>query len=64
MSMHKSLLAGDSLKKHRNVLNRKERLEKLEASGKWSSDESIYGLPKVVNRPMIKKKKKKKEEEA
>ncbi len=59
--MHKSLLAGDSLRKHRNVLNRKERLEKLEAQGKWNKDESIYGLPKVVNRPMIKKKKKKEE---
>ena len=61
--MHKSLLAGDSLRKHRNVLNRKERLEKLGALGKWSAGDSIYGLPKVVNRPQIKRKKKEETEE-
>ncbi len=63
MSIHPSLKTGGGLSKHRNVLNRSERLERLEEEGKWKEeDNSVLGLPKVRNIKMKAKKKAKKEE--
>ena len=48
MSLHRSLKSGSSLKSHRNVLNRLEKIKKLKEKEKWSEDKnSIFGLPKV-----------------
>lgn len=66
MSIHSSLRAGSSMTKHRNVLTRVERLEKLQDDGRWSpEDGNVTGLPKVRSiKAAVKKKKKKTEEEA
>lgn len=65
MSIHSSFRSGGSTAKHRNVLSRLERLEKLEAAGRWSTaDQGLFGLPKVRSIKIAMKKKKKKEEEA
>lgn len=65
MSIHRSLCLGSSIAKHRNVLTRLERLEKLEAKESWSEEEnSLFALPKVRSiKVAMKKKKKKKDEE-
>lgn len=48
MSMHKSLKIKGHLQRRRNVLSRKERIEKLMEEGKWTEDDdSVFGLPKV-----------------
>ncbi|MFH1732810.1 MAG: small basic protein [Planctomycetota bacterium] len=48
MSIHKSLVAKDRLKRHRNVLTRTERLLKLEQEEKWAAGkDSVFSLPKV-----------------
>ena len=65
MSIHKSLSRGDTLKRHKNVLSREERISILEEKNKWQEGDSIYNLPKVANRKaVVKKKAKKKEDEA
>ena len=65
MSIHRSLRTGGGLTKHRNVLTRAERIERLEEDGKWSEDENaVTGLPKVRNIKLKTKKKAKKEEAA
>ncbi|MHC4885179.1 MAG: small basic protein [Planctomycetota bacterium] len=59
MSLHKSLKTGNAMVGHRNVLTRVERLEKLEAQGRWGEEKSILGIPSVRNpKPVAKKKKK------
>jgi small basic protein (TIGR04137 family) len=61
MSMHKSLKSGNELARHRNVLTREERLEKLDEARRFNEEEdSIWGLPKVRNIKVVSKKKKKK----
>ncbi len=50
MSLDKSLKSQNSLERHRNVLSRAERLEKLEDEQRWSEGESVLGLAKVVHR--------------
>ncbi len=51
MSLDRSLKLGSGLTKHRNVLTRAERIEKLASRDKFSMDEgSPLGLPKVGNR--------------
>lgn len=63
MSVHRSLKTGGALIKHRNVLKRTERLERLEEEGKWSEDkDSVLSLPKVRNIKLKTKKKSKKDE--
>ena len=58
MSLHRSFLAGRKTGRHKNVLSRVDRLQKLEAEGKWNPEEdSVYGLPKVGNRKVVGKKK-------
>lgn len=48
MSLHKSLVSKSALSRQRNVLTREERLEKLEREGRWTEENSIFGLPKVA----------------
>ncbi len=64
MSLDKSLKSRDSLVRHRNVLTRAERLEKLEEEERWAEGTSVLGLPKVVHRKatLAKKEKAKAEE--
>lgn len=47
MSIHKSLKIGRELSRKRNVLSRRERIEKLQEQGKWQEGDSVLGLPKV-----------------
>jgi small basic protein (TIGR04137 family) len=54
MSLHRSFLAGRAGGRHKNVLGRKARLEKLEKEGRWDPEkDSVYGLPKVSNRKLL-----------
>jgi small basic protein (TIGR04137 family) len=65
MSLHRSLKSADAMQRHRNVLTRSERLQKLEEEKRWDEDESVLGLPKVRSVKRVgKKKKKTKEDEA
>lgn len=70
MSLHRSLVSGNTLKRYRNVFTRAERLEKLEEMKKWQEGMSVFGLPKVKGEAKLKKAKgggrgaKKKEEAA
>lgn len=50
MSIDRSLKIRGALKRHRNVLTRAERIEKLKDEEKWSDDKSLFGLPKVSHR--------------
>jgi small basic protein (TIGR04137 family) len=61
MSLHRSLRSANMLARHRNVLTRVERLEKLEEQKRWDREEdSVLGLPKVRSMKRVGKKKKKK----
>jgi len=63
MSLDRSLKTGGGLSRHRNVLNRAERLAKLKDEERWQDGKSVFGLPKVANRNVkVGKKAKKKEE--
>ncbi len=64
MSIHKSLVSKGRLRRHRNVLSRTERIQKLEEEERWSAESnSVFALPKVrVAR--LKKTHAKKEEKA
>ena len=53
MSMDRSLKAGAGLIRHRNVLTRMERLDRLAGDGKWDDTKSVMGLVKVGNRKKI-----------
>jgi small basic protein (TIGR04137 family) len=62
--MDRSLKVGSGLTRHRNVLNRAERIAKLKEQEKWNDENSVFGLVKVANRNVkVGKKAKKKEEE-
>ena len=67
MSIDRSLKSGGSLARHRNVLSRSERIEKLAEKDKFvPGKDDPLGLPKVGNRKVIaggKAKKKKGAEE-
>jgi small basic protein (TIGR04137 family) len=52
MSMDPSLKSASSLVRHRNVLTRAERMDRMIEQEKWPEGRSIYGLPKVGNRKM------------
>lgn len=52
MSIDRSLKGANMLVRHRNVLNRVERLEKLRDEEKWADSKSVYGLPKVGHRKL------------
>ena len=50
MSLDRSLKSASSLVRHRNVLTRAERLDKLKEEEKWTEEKSVFGLPKVAHR--------------
>ena len=50
MSIDRSLKIKGALNRHRNVLTRAERIERLKDEEKWEDDSSVLGLPKVSNR--------------
>ena len=50
MSIDRSLKIRGALERHRNVLTRAERIEKLKEEERWSEDDSPLGLPKVAHR--------------
>jgi small basic protein (TIGR04137 family) len=52
MSLDRSLKSANSLVRHRNVLTRAERLERLSDEEKWNDSKPVFGLPKVANRKM------------
>lgn len=55
MSIHGTYVSKGGFVKHRNVLSRAERIERLKADGKWVETDakgkagSIFNLPKVRN---------------
>ena len=50
MSIDRSLKIKGALARHRNVLTRAERIEKLKEEEHWTEDDSLLGLPKVAHR--------------
>jgi small basic protein (TIGR04137 family) len=50
MSIDRSLKIRSALIRHRNVLTRAERVEKLKDEGRWLEGQSTLGLPKVIHR--------------
>ncbi len=51
MSIDRSLKIRGALERHRNVLSRAERVEKLKEEERWSEErDSVLGLPKVAHR--------------
>jgi small basic protein (TIGR04137 family) len=52
MSLDRSLKSASSLVRHRNVLTRAERLDKLTEQEKWNDSKSVFGLPKVAHRKL------------
>ena len=55
MSIHGTYVSKGGFVKHRNVLSRAERIERLKVDGKWKAKDdknvqsSIFNLPKVRN---------------
>ena len=64
MSIDKSLRRKNSLERSRNVLNRGERILKLQGEERWLDGRSPYGLPKTKVLKLVVKKKVKKEKVA
>jgi small basic protein (TIGR04137 family) len=52
MSIDRSLKSASSLVRHRNVLTRAERLDKLKEEEKWDESKSVFNLPKVAHRKL------------
>jgi small basic protein (TIGR04137 family) len=50
MSIDPSLKIKGALTRHRNVLTRAERIDKLKEEERWTEDDSLLGLPKVAHR--------------
>ena len=50
MSIDRSLKIKGALSRHRNVLSRAERIEKLKEEERWNEGDSVLGLPKVGHR--------------
>ena len=62
MSIDRSLKGKSTLERHRNVLNRAERIEMLEENDKWTEAKgSVFNLPKVGHRKQVAAKKAKTE---
>ncbi len=50
MSIHGTYVSKGGFAKHRNVLSRAERIERLKGEDRWTLDKnSIFNLPKVRN---------------
>jgi small basic protein (TIGR04137 family) len=56
MSQHRSLRIDKVGSRHRNVLKRYERIEKLKVEERWKEGAPVYGLPKVKSQKMKVKK--------
>ncbi len=52
MSLDRSLRSQSNLARHRNVLSRAERLDRLIEDEDWDESRSVLGLPKVGNRKL------------
>jgi len=50
MSIDRTLKTRGALERHRNVLSRAERIEKLKDEELWQETDSVLGLPKVAHR--------------
>lgn len=50
MSVDRSLKVKGSLKRHRNVLSREERVKVLKTEERWQDEDKVTGLPKVAHR--------------
>jgi small basic protein (TIGR04137 family) len=50
MSIDRSLRSKNALIRHRNVLTRAERIDKLKDEERWEEGGSVLGLPKVAHR--------------
>jgi small basic protein (TIGR04137 family) len=50
MSVDRSLKVKGALSRHRNVLTRAERIERLKDEERWAEGESVLALPKVAHR--------------
>jgi small basic protein (TIGR04137 family) len=50
MSLDRSLKSRNALVRHRNVLTRAERLERLADEDRWDESKPVFGLPKVAHR--------------
>jgi len=64
MSIDRSLRLKDALVRHRNVLTRAERIERLKDEERWEEGGPVFGLPKVVHRKSHAGKKAEKKEAA
>ncbi len=64
MSIDRSLKVRGSLSRHRNVLSRAERIEKLAEEERWQEGDPVTGLVKVAHRKGHSGKKAAKEEKA
>jgi small basic protein (TIGR04137 family) len=64
MSIHKSLKLKNTLVRQRSVLNRWERILKLQDAGRWQEGDSVMGLPKVRTKFKVRTRKAPKKEEA
>lgn len=60
MSIDRSLKVKGALARHRNVLTRAERIDRLKDDERWSEGDSLSGLPKVSHRKTHAVKKEKK----
>ena len=45
--MRHDSLPKSALRRHRNVLDRSERVATLKDDGRWKEGDSVFGLPKV-----------------
>ncbi|MFC1781594.1 small basic protein [Planctomycetota bacterium] len=50
MSIDPSLKIKGALSRHRNVLTRAERIERLKEEERWAEGDPVIGLPKVEHR--------------
>ena len=64
MSIDPSLKVKGALSRHRNVLSRAERIEKLVEEERWEEGDDVTGLPKVSHRKAHSGKKESKAEKA
>jgi len=64
MSIDRSLKIKGALERHRNVLSRAERIEKLKDLEQWQDGDSLLGLPKVEHRKSHAGRKEEKKEDA
>lgn len=61
MTIDKSLKRKGRLARTRNVLQRHERIQQMQADDRWSDTQSPFGLPKLrIVKLVVGKKKKKK----